>query len=295
MKYASEEKRLRKKARYEELVQSEEKLNDLLKARDLHGKRAECFQRFLSVRHDMLNGNVSSTATADKTSYNDCDSEVDLALMKDVIVDSEEFRFRVEGLASVDCCDDDSTVSALCIMRSWDEQFRSRFSESTLPVANESRSPWSTESTSTVAQVPLSSSSSSSSSFLYQVKDGTDGIAISNNGTGYARVQLVMNTTTETRSSSLSSCTRQRIVLMTALVNFHFNTAESHQMSSVVWTVIDDPFALGSSSQVAIPLSSTSSAVPGSSTTRNAEDNGSSHHCDPKLKPNSLYLTARSA
>jgi len=260
------------------------KLNKILKSQDLNEERAKCLQRFLSVRQDMLNSNLTRAATSNVDGSDKSCQEAELLLFKEIIIDPCKFRFRVGGSTSVNFCDDDTTDSVLSHMRSWDEQVRLQVTKAKAPIFDEhqmqSRSKRPTESTSSAESV------SSSSSFLYRVTDGGDGIAISKNGRGYAHVQLILDKTTETRSSSSSTCTRQNIVLMSALVNVQFDVkSPSSRLSSVLWTVTEDPFDIGSGQ----PSSQPTSAVSGSSEPKVVGSNP--HSCDPPLPLNVVSLT----
>lgn len=242
--------RLRKKARYEELVLCEEQLNSLLKSKNLQKERLQCFQQFLSARQDMLNSvNVSAHQSHEK-SYRNCTLS-----LNGIINDPVRFRFLVRDGADTD----NDFTSSISRMRSWDQQLRLRIFE---PEVDAFPSP------STPTGSPLehackeSATVSSSSIFSYEIEDGTEGFAVSDNGIGYAHVDLVLYKTMEKHSSrsptqasrrnrsvsdpsigyrpSVSSWTRERSVLMTLALRVRFEDAPSNRLSSVSWTVLRD-------------------------------------------------------
>ena len=51
--------RIRKKQRYQELLDSEQKLQDLIKAEELNSQRVQSIKNFLSIREGMLQGHDS--------------------------------------------------------------------------------------------------------------------------------------------------------------------------------------------------------------------------------------------
>ena len=56
--------RIRKKQRYQELLDSEQKLQDLVRAEELTSQRVQSIKNFLSIREGMLQGNDSIRNTS---------------------------------------------------------------------------------------------------------------------------------------------------------------------------------------------------------------------------------------
>jgi len=214
--------RLRKKARHDELLKSEEQLKPLLRSKQLEQQRMQCLQSFFSARQDMLNSDI---APNDPVEDQECER-----LLSHVIVEAPDtFCFDTKGQLVSSGSED----SPFAVMRHWDERLRSRAMdlESPSPSPCEGRV--------------------SSTYFAYEIEDGIDGIAISSGGNvGYAQFDLILYKTTETsetsktgdRSSTTTSYTKHRTVLLKGMLRVRFANDPStpSKLSSAVCTILDD-------------------------------------------------------
>lgn len=208
--------RLRKKARYDELLKFEEHMQSILKTNDLREERENCVQNFLSVRQDMLNKKLSRAPVKDDDASLKDGDDLIRSLEEVIINPIENFRFRVEGPTSFDCGDGHSNSSLSC-MEKWDRELRFEV-EQAHPTPNAKVLPF-----------------SSTSHFAYELQDGKDSIAISDNGNGYAHMDLVLHKKMKMMSSSATTCTTQKIVVMSAVLKVRFDDADQpNRLSSVV-------------------------------------------------------------
>lgn len=208
--------RLRKKARYDELLKFEEHMQSILKTNGLREEREKCVQKFLTVRQDMLNNKLSRDSSKDDDASLKDGGDL-IRYFEEVIVNPiENFQFHVEGPTSFDCGDSHNN-SALSCMEKWDRELRFEVEQA--------------HPTPSVKVLPFSSTSH----FAYELQDGTEGIAISNNGNGYAHVDLVLHKNMKMMSSSATTYTKQKIVVMSAVVKVRFDdTDQPNRLSSVV-------------------------------------------------------------
>jgi hypothetical protein len=244
--------RLRKKARYEELLECEEELEE----------RLDCFQRFVSARQDMINNNEN------EESVHSLLNNTIIFIVDDPV---ETFHFHVEdknsskkdnaaadnnnSSGSVVDARPSSSSSPISLMNSWDQDLQLRVfqqEESKLP------SP-----AAAAAAEQTGTSTSSSSTFVYEIDGGIDGIAISNNGIGLAEIDLVLYKTTATTidSSAHSSTTKQKIVLCTGMLRVQFATPASNRLSSATWTTLHDYVSSSKKTSVSSKSLSTSSSI----------------------------------
>lgn len=258
--------RCRKKIRHEELLRCEKELNEL-KQRigcNLRDERTKALKQFISVRQEMINNNNDD----DKDSKNENAQLLSSSFDNTGVGSIDSFDFRVEeksvdgvdvGKIGVDAAfssssSSPSSPSPISIMKSWDQKMRSRVS------FQNGRGREGTATTSFV------------SSFIYEIEDGMDGIAVSNNGKGFVQADLVLHKMTMTSfHSSNTTCTKQRIVLCTGILKVQFKS-ESNQLSSVTWTTLRDYFMPPSN---APRLESTTMAARDSSSSSTPKTGGS--------------------
>jgi len=197
-------RRLRKKARHDELLRTEARLKPLLYAKQLACDREECVQRFLTARQGMLN-------TTDVESKSE-DALKDM--FKDVV--AEDFKFEAAS-ATGDIGESSSNSSDNFeeSMKTWDQNIRTRVSQSDL-----------------VKETSITT-------FAYEIQDGDKGIAINDGGIGYAQINLVLYQTNDkappTSNPIAASPTTKRTVLLTALLRAKFEEEES-RLSQLSWT-----------------------------------------------------------
>ncbi|KAG7364063.1 hypothetical protein IV203_037265 [Nitzschia inconspicua] len=187
--------RQRKKARYQELLDTEDHLKKVQKAESLQQDRIATVQKFLVVREAMLNDAPSSPSA--------------LVELQELVDHLGSFQFEIHCQEFLST---DSTLqhrqAALSRMLQWDQDVRKRcqnFCASTKRVE------------------------SGGSIFQFKLVDGPDGIAISKNGSGYARVDLLMK-----QSAAATSETESRVVLSGILILQFVST--SSRLSSASWT-----------------------------------------------------------
>ena len=127
--------------------------------------------------------------------------------------------------------DDDS--SALARMKDWDRRLRMRVRESH-PLS-----------------VSAASVSKSTDTFVYEIEDGVNGIALSTKGgIGFAQVDLVLvrkcemvQQASEQSTTTVTTTTEKRTVLLKTMLRFRLgkgHDGSSHKLSSVEWTVVRD-------------------------------------------------------
>ena len=161
---------MRKKARYQELLESEEQLKRFRDAEELRQNRKACIQKFLAMREAMLNG----VEVGDPSSL-----QVALpSQLPDLVQDVADFSFEVHGQKPFTSNVSSSSLQqetdhqqvVLLRMQRWDRDIQKRF---------RLRSG---------SQEEISASARSA--FQYKLADGLNGVAISDGGTGFARVDL---------------------------------------------------------------------------------------------------------
>mmetsp|Transcript_41779 Transcript_41779/g.64357 ORF Transcript_41779/g.64357 Transcript_41779/m.64357 type:complete len:416 (-) Transcript_41779:125-1372(-) len=151
--------RIRKKARYQELLDCEQKLIAMEKIEILRHKRAESVVRFLSIRQRMINnGNVESIYN---TSVNSLD---------EVVCSISNFQFETAGPPTADRRSEQAarnSSSDVNSMKDWDMSFIKQVTQCYGPGAER---------------------------FVeFKVVGGADGIAMSKDGSGFSHVEIVLN------------------------------------------------------------------------------------------------------
>jgi hypothetical protein len=151
--------RNRKKARYQELLDNEEKLDGYLKTEELNSKRRGCVLEFLSIREDMLRSTrPSDLSTSSDDTRQVANTGAESKTLQDVVEDVATFAFcsRTETSAA---------ITAVARMQHFDTRLISHLS-----------SP---------------KSASVQSSLSYEVNGSASGIALTSGDTGFAEVVLV--------------------------------------------------------------------------------------------------------
>jgi hypothetical protein len=151
--------RNRKKTRYQELLDNEQKLDGYLKTEELNNKRRSCVLDFLSIQEDMLHSTRSSDLS---TSCDDtrqiANSGVEAKTLQDVVEDIATFTFCSRT-------DPSGATTAVARMQHFDASLISHLS--------------SPKSVSVLA------------SLSYEVNGMANGIALTSGDTGFAEVGLV--------------------------------------------------------------------------------------------------------
>jgi ribosomal protein S10 len=198
--------RLRKKARYQELLDSEEQLKSYQEVDILRNEQRTCIRKFLAMREVMLNGvggESSSTTIA-------VPSE-----LPQMVEDAGTFSFEFHGhkplatnVSSVSLQHaSDHHQSMLLRMQRWDRDIHKRFIS-----ANENYT-----------------CTSSASTFHYKIVGGPNGVAISENGLGFAHVELELKPDKDAADESASK------LVLTGILTVQFAPSSS-RLSSAVWT-----------------------------------------------------------
>jgi len=213
--------RLRKKARYEELEKSEIKLTRLLESKDLQEERVRYMKQFLLARQHMLNKSVHEDASSNESATGG--RPCDILLSQAIINPVKNFRFDSGDGQVGGSHEDDSPVAK---MRGWDERILLKAS------AIFSKEDY-----------DKTSSSMVTSFFEYEIEDGDEGIAISNNnsnGIGYAHIDLVRYKTIDSGpcDPTTTTCTKQRTVIAKGVLRARFE--DGARLSSVAWTTIEN-------------------------------------------------------
>jgi hypothetical protein len=152
--------RNRKKARYQELLDNEQKLDGYLKTEELNDKRRSCVLDFLAIREDMLHGTRPSdlsTSSDDTRQVSNTGAEESKTL-QDIVENIATFTFRSRTEKS-------DATTAVARMQHFDTRLVSHLS--------------SPKSVSVLA------------SLSYEVNGLANGIALTSGDTGFAEVGLV--------------------------------------------------------------------------------------------------------
>jgi hypothetical protein len=151
--------RNRKKARYQELLDNEQKLDGYLKTEELNNKRRSCVLDFLSIREDMLHSTRSSNlSTSSDDTRQVSNASAGSKTLQDVLEDIATFTFCSRTEAS-------GAATALARMQHFDARLISHLS--------------SPKSVSVLATLS------------YEVNGLANGIALTSGDTGFAEVGLV--------------------------------------------------------------------------------------------------------
>jgi hypothetical protein len=151
--------RNRKKARYQELLDNEQKLDGFLKTEKLNDKRRSCVLDFLSIREDMLH----STRPSDLSSGSD-----DTRHVSNTGSESKTLQDIVEDIATFTFCSRTETSDATSTVARM-EQFDKRI----------------------ISHLSSPQSGSILASLSYEVNGLANGIAFTSGDTGFAEVGLI--------------------------------------------------------------------------------------------------------
>ena len=152
--------RIRKKQRYQELLDNEKKLQDYQSKEEINKKRRQCVVDFVAIREAMLR---SASDPSSESPKSDATTQVDNTVPKgleDVIEDLSDFSFK-GGLGSFE------EISAAARMHRFDDE-----------TAIKVKGCFGT------AAMPLLS---------YKIKGSSDGIGFNLNDTGFAEIELVVS------------------------------------------------------------------------------------------------------
>ena len=195
---------MRKKARYQELLDAEDQLKEIKEYEDLRAQRMITIQNFLTLRESMLNDNTAAI-TDSSTSH-----------LKDLVDHMATFQFEINDHAFYndhDCKKDDtlnhSEQNQLSMMTLWDQKLLQEQTKNDTDGTN----------------------SSIKATFSYEIVDGVEGIAMSNNGTGFVRVNLLLQTPHQMTSSS------QNRTIVSGILHVRF-AATSSRLASATWTTL---------------------------------------------------------
>lgn len=218
--------RIRKKARYQELLDREELYLQQQEQEDIELQRRNCIQSIVSLRQDMLrdqvqrqarnqqSGETSSSSmkgSLDGTLYQSvCPNEHFRAILTELVDPGRSFEF--DSLLPGDSnADSDEAISK---MHEWDEALVDRVSCTF------------TENLSEVLP-----------SITYEIESGSDGIALNKNGDAFCRVEIFVQVPSESDASA--SVTGKKRKIMSGICSFQFGS-KSNRLTSMRWTTLED-------------------------------------------------------
>lgn len=223
--------RVRKKARYQALLDNEKKLAKIKEGEKLKAERLMRLQQFVAFREAMLDRDLSNP------SANVTTKAMDTSRLLSIVGQEGYFQYGVQDLKNTDLdAEQQSSRShgieeAVSRMSRWDQRVRERvLALHTQEQKYRQQDPES-------GAVPLS--------LTYEITGGVDGIAISNDGNGYVRAELICKTESSIAPSSLpSQVTKQGRTLLAGMLVVQFVGCSS-QFAATAWTTIHDflPFA----------------------------------------------------
>ncbi len=197
--------RMRKKVREMELEENQKTLQSFLASKKLHSERIECLKQFIAARQNMIN-----TSAVAFQLYGE-------QVLSDLVVDQDIFRFETRGLDRVASCDKENKIPPLTKMRYLDQVLRKKIFES--------------------------HDVSFSTFFAYEIQGGVDGIAISNNGSCYAQLNLVLYQADEATMlvHNENDLNRHKTVLFEIHMKAQYGEVEnSSKLASMEWIILKD-------------------------------------------------------
>jgi hypothetical protein len=225
-------RRIRKKARYQELLDCETRLGEIQEAEKLQSDRLTRIQRFLAVREIMLNDLSNSPTTVSMKAF-------DNTQLQNIVVPEGLFLFAIHDWKNTD---EDSNIKSLGSNEP--STYSSRFEESLSRMCRWDRRVRERAEgllLEGVSRQEDGRSSSISTSVKYEIAGGVDGIAISKDGHGYLRAGLVCQTENSAAlsSSSSSQLTLQSRTLLTGMLDVQFEV-KSSRVAAATWTTLHD-------------------------------------------------------
>ncbi len=219
--------RIRKKARYQELLDREELYLQMQEEEDIQDQQKQSVLDFFSLRQSMLldqmkretHDQQTGEATAPQQSKTDKTMELGLSPEEAIrmklseLVDparSFEFDSLLPGGATADSDD------AICKMFEWDEVFMD-----------------------SVQYTFGSNAVNVLKSVTYEIDGGCNGIAINKGGNAFCRVELFANVPAPTESAASDDVATKRTMLLSGLCSFQFGL-ESNCLTSMKWTTLED-------------------------------------------------------
>jgi hypothetical protein len=183
--------RLRKKARYQELLDSEELLKKFHLDEALRQDRLASIEKFLAVRGAMLNENGNEPSTSPSANVE----------LLEIVDHLGSFQYEIHGHKSSISVNASPKhrQAAFSRMMQWDYDIRARYHKS------------------------------EGSTFHYKLGDGKDGIATSKNGSGFTRVDLVVNQPSHSTGKSSTK------LVLSGILTVRFASTSS-RLSSATWT-----------------------------------------------------------
>lgn len=218
--------RVRKKARYQELLDSEQKFMALREAQGLTSRRQECLVKLLSILESTLRVEPNGRHSAVSTDENDTSGKSvtfsqpqqehsfeapqetnggDITL-PDVVANMATFRFETKGNSRL-CMPGEETLSASA------NASVQRFGQKLVAAATERYGDKAVE------------------RICFSLQDPTGGLAMNKADSGFADVEIRLYNAQRTRS----------IVLMSAVLKCQF-TSGSDKLQSVQWCMLQDNF-----------------------------------------------------
>lgn len=193
------------------LLDCEEQLKKFHQAESLRQERRGAIEKFLRLRQEMLNESNPQMSLSVSTMEN----------LEALVEPSGTFQYNIHGLnefASQDsACDMETTNPrrfAALRMAQWDRNIKELCQASIVDKEQNAET--------------------NTPSFQYMLADGADGFAISENGTGFARVDIVLRGIQELPSESAPK------LVLSGILTIQF-TSTSSRFSSVTWTTSEHP------------------------------------------------------
>lgn len=220
--------RIRKKARYQELLDREELYLQHQEQEEMEIQKRNYIQKFFTLRQDMLRDQVqrqarnqqsgetsssSRTKSSDETMYQTVFPYEHFRLMLADLIDSAT-SFEFDSLLPGDSnADSDEAISK---MHEWDEAlvdrasstFASNFSE-VLP------------------------------SITYEIESGRDGIALNKNGHAFCRVEIFVQIPSSSDTDASASVIYKKTRIMSGISSFQFGS-RTNRLTSTRWTTLED-------------------------------------------------------
>lgn len=223
--------RIRKKARYQELLDREELYLQQQEQEDIEDEKRNRIHKFLSLRQDMLRDQVQRQArnqqigesssscrpsSLDGTFYETVPHEHFRLALAEIIDPTTSFEF--ESLLPGDAnADSDEAISK---MQEWDEALVDR-----------ARCTF----TNSFSNVPL---------INYEIESGSDGIALNKNGDAFCRVDIFVQAPNPCDSDASGSVVGKKNKIMSGICSFQFGS-KNNLLTSMRWTTLEDRCSAG--------------------------------------------------
>lgn len=210
--------RVRKKARYQELLDREERYLQLQEQEDLEDERRECIQDFFQMRQSMLLDQVQRLPDDQKLgggSSQPNKPESSSSKLAELVDGTMPFEFDsfLPGGANADSDD------AFAKMLEWDEALLRRMKSSFV------------ESATTVF-----------STLTYEIESGPSSIALNKNDDAFCRVGLFVNILPSSSNAATTSnqASGKKKLVLSGICAFRFGPEQSSRLASLKWTTLQD-------------------------------------------------------